>query len=259
MRIVIIGAGRLATNIAYAWQHEGHLIEQIYSHTMASASFLADRLGAKATNCLDEVIGDADAYVVAVKDNVLSQVAGQVCKGRERAVFLHTAGSMPMSIFQDTAQHYGVLYPMQTFSKGRLVDFHRVPIFIESNDGQSRSVVMELAHSISDDVHELTSDERRYLHLAAVFACNFANHCYALSAEVLHRCGLPFSVMYPLIEETCQKVHTLSPRDAQTGPAVRYDNNVINAQLQLLDSFPQARRIYEEMSRSIHLSYTQHD
>jgi predicted short-subunit dehydrogenase-like oxidoreductase (DUF2520 family) len=113
-------------------------------------------------------------------------------------------------------------------------------------------VAHNLADSLSRQVYELTTDERRYLHLAAVFACNFANHCYALSAKVLEQHGLPFDVMLPLIDETSRKAHVMHPRDGQTGPAIRWDENVLSAQKALLASEPDMQQIYELMSNSIH-------
>jgi predicted short-subunit dehydrogenase-like oxidoreductase (DUF2520 family) len=141
---------------------------------------------------------------------------------------------------------------MQTFSKERRVDFSRIPVFIEGSDAATLDLLRTLAASVSRQVTELSSEARRHLHLAAVFASNFTNHCYALAAEVLSRHGLPFSVMLPLIDETAAKVHDMLPADAQTGPAVRYDTQVIEAQSQLLAALPQAREVYDVMSRSIH-------
>jgi predicted short-subunit dehydrogenase-like oxidoreductase (DUF2520 family) len=197
-------------------------------------------------------VGDADVYVVAVKDAVLADVVRQLCKGRAARVFLHTAGSMPMQVFDGLAAHYGVLYPMQTFSKERALDFSRIPIFLEGSDPVALGVARTLAESVSRQVVELSGEGRRRLHLAAVFACNFANHCYELASEVLQEQGLPFSVMQALVDETAAKVSELSPRQAQTGPAVRYDQNVMEAQLSLLADRPLAQQIYRLMSKSIH-------
>lgn len=256
MRIAFVGAGRLATHLAQALAAQGHDIVEVYSRTMDSASSLASKLNAKAVNSLSDLTTDAEVYIVAVKDAALKDLIPALCKGREEAVFLHTAGSMPMTVFQGHAHHYGVLYPMQTFSKERPVDFACIPVFIEGSDERAQEVAGELARSVSRQVTVLSSEDRRHLHLAAVFACNFANHCYQLAAQVLERHGLPFSVMQPLIDETAAKVHEIPPYEAQTGPAVRYDENVINAQLQLLADQPEAQRVYEIMSQSIHYTHT---
>ena len=132
------------------------------------------------------------------------------------------------------------------------MDFKEIPIFIEGADSETVALLRTLAESISRSVYEMGSEQRRFLHLAAVFACNFTNHCYALAAEVLEMQGIPFSVMLPLIDETARKVHELHPHDAQTGPAVRYDENVISMQRQLLAGHPDLQEVYSLLSRSIH-------
>jgi len=252
MDIVFVGAGRLATNLASALKQKGHRIVAVWSRTIGSAQTLATMVEAEATNELECLPRQADAFVVAIKDAALAEVIPQLCKGREDQVFLHTAGSMPLSLFAGQTRHGGVLYPMQTFSKERLVDFSCVPFFIEGADEKALSVARQLAESVSSEVRELSSADRKHLHLAAVFACNFANHCYALSAKVLERHGIPFEVMLPLIDETARKVHTMHPLEAQTGPAIRYDQNVIEAQKALLSDDASAQEIYDMMSKSIH-------
>lgn len=255
MRIVLIGAGRLATQLGLALREAGHDILAVYSRTMGSAETLTSLIGGFPTNSPDLLPNEADAYLVSVKDSALQELIPQVTKWRADQLFLHTAGSMPMNVFEGYASRYGVFYPMQTFSKERKVDFAEIPVFIEGSDDTIRL----LAESISRRVYSLSTEERKYLHLAAVFACNFANHCYALSAELLERHGLPFDVMLPLIDETARKVHELHPLEAQTGPAVRYDENVIHMQSSLLDDDPLLKDVYERMSFSIHQKANHHD
>ena len=230
MKVVLIGRGRLATNLLVALQQAGHEVVSINSRTLEGLPL------------------EADAFIVAVKDSALEEVVRRATKGREQQLFLHTAGSMPMSLFEGHTSRYGVFYPMQTFSKERLVDFAEIPVFIEGAD----PAIRPLAESISRRVYELSTEARKYLHLSAVFACNFVNHCYALSAELLEQHGLPFDVMLPLIDETARKVHELHPHDAQTGPAVRYDENVIRMQSALLADNPELQQIYELLSLDIH-------
>jgi predicted short-subunit dehydrogenase-like oxidoreductase (DUF2520 family) len=141
---------------------------------------------------------------------------------------------------------------MQTFSKERRVELSEVPFFIEGNDDHAVRVSQTIAESVTGKVYALSSQARKHLHLAAVFACNFANHCYQLSAEILENYQIPFSVMLPLIDETARKVHELHPLDAQTGPAVRYDENVIRMQSALLSDTPALQEIYDQLSLSIH-------
>lgn len=251
MKIVLIGAGNLATHLGKALHAAGHDMVQVFSRTMQSAETLASLLDAEPLTDMAQVRDDADVYIFSVKDSALEQLISQLCGG-EKKVFLHTAGSMPMSVFREKALHYGVLYPMQTFSKQRKVDFSIIPCFIEANDEFALKQIEGLAGQISHRVYQLSSEDRKYLHLSAVFACNFANHCYAASQELLQQHGIPFDVMLPLIDETAAKVHGMTPKEAQTGPAVRYDENVIGKQIQLLENQPYFQKIYDCMSKSIH-------
>lgn len=233
MRIVVIGTGRLAWNLEPTLVEAGHEVVTVNSRT------------------LDGLPLEADVFIIAVKDDALPEVISRVAQGRENQLIAHTAGSLPLSLFDGKTKHYGVFYPMQSFSKERRVDFRQIPVFLEASDGESIGTLRALAATISDSVYELTTSERKYLHLAAVFACNFANHCYALAADVLAQHGLPFSVMLPLVDETARKVHQLSPREAQTGPAVRHDETVMAMQSQLLADEPLKQQIYELLSMSI--------
>ncbi|MBR1548839.1 MAG: DUF2520 domain-containing protein [Prevotella sp.] len=255
MKVVLVGAGRLATNLAKALVASGHEVVAVYSRTMQSAEALADVVGGTPTDSIAALPLSADAFILSVKDSALEGVIEQVSAGRVGQLLIHTAGSIPLSVFSGFASRCGVLYPMQTFSKERTVNFREIPVFIEGGD----PLIEVLARSVSDNVYRLSSADRKYLHLAAVFAANFANHCYALSADVLAHCGLPFNVMLPLIDETARKVHQLSPKEAQTGPAVRYDENVISMQAALLSDEPQLQNVYKLLSESIHEKALQKD
>lgn len=250
----MIGAGNLATNLGKALQNAGHDIVQVYSRTWEHAQQLATIIGGAATDDLDSIVDTADVYIFSLKDSALCDVLSKVTEGKAEKLMIHTAGSMPMSCFEGMAVHYGVLYPMQTFSKKREVDFRSIPCFIEGNDGLAKQNIRALAESISGRVYEMSSDNRRFLHLAAVWACNFTNHCYEVSAEILRKHDVPFDVMLPLIDETAAKVHDMEPIDAQTGPAVRFDDNVIRAQATLMRDNPILKDLYERMSMSIHLA-----
>ena len=251
MRIVLVGAGGLGTNLGLALHEAGHDVLAVFSRTMEHARMLAERIGSQPTDDICALPNEADLFIVSVKDAVLTDVVQQLMQGREEQYFAHTAGSMSLTLFQGMARHYGVFYPMQSFSKERRINFSEVPVFLEASDAQTLTQLKALSATLTPHVYELSTDKRRYLHLAAVFACNFANHCYALSAEILQQHGLPFSVMLPLIDETARKVHHLSPLEAQTGPAIRYDLNVINKQQQLLDD-PAMKELYERLSKSIY-------
>ena len=253
MKISLIGAGNLATNLGRALVDAGHVVCQVYSRTQASADALAEKLGCRGVSNLDEVVTDAQLYIVALKDSALSEVLPELIRGRNYALWVHTAGSVPMSIWEEYGlKHYGVFYPMQTFSKAREVDFAEIPFFLEASGKMEMDILKNVASSVSYRVYEADSEQRRYLHLSAVFACNFTNAMYAASARLLEEHGLSFEVMLPLIDETARKVHTLHPTEAQTGPAVRYDRNVIDKHLTMLDEHPLYKELYELTSRIIH-------
>ena len=166
-------------------------------------------------------------------------------------MWVHTAGSMPMDVFNGHTANYGVLYPMQTFSKTREVDFNVIPFFLEANTSENAGKLQHLAEKLSGNIRFLSSDKRKSLHLAAVFACNFTNHIYALAVKLLEEQDIPADVLLPLIDETAAKIHTMPPRVAQTGPAIRYDENVINKHLAMLGD-SDMRSIYRLISQSIH-------
>ncbi len=251
MKIVLIGAGNLATNLGKALQGAEHEVVQVWSRTEESAKDLADILKCSYTTDVKAVVKSADVFIIAVKDAVLPSVADALKEGREGQLFVHTAGSMPMDVLPFARR--GVFYPMQTFSKRKEVDFSVIPCFVEASDKSDMAFLMSLSRTISDTVFELDSENRKYLHLAAVFCCNFANHCFSMGADLLKKHGgIPFSVMLPLIDETASKLYSMSPQEAQTGPAVRWDKNVIDKHLQLLAEEPNLQKIYELMSKSIH-------
>ena len=240
----------MATCLGIALQQAGWEIAQVYSRTEASASELAQRLQVPYVTSVEEVCKDADIYIVAVKDDALPALIPELTKDRY-GLFVHTAGSVPMSVWKGYAFSYGVLYPMQTFSKQKPVDFRKVPFFLEGDGGETLVQLRELACSLSEQVYDATSEQRTALHIAAVFACNFTNHMYALSAHLLEKNGLPFEAMLPLIDETARKVHELAPKTAQTGPAIRKDMDVMNKHLNMLAGEPGLKELYEKISKSI--------
>ena len=251
MNIVLVGAGRLSTNLGLALHQAGIAVSQVYSRTAESAQRLANAIGAEATHHIDSIDRTADCYIVALTDNALIELIPTLTRGREDALWVHTAGSIPIDVWKPYAHHYGVFYPMQTFSLERTVDFSHLPIFIEGGSDDDSRQLEDLARCLSDNVRCITSEQRCILHLAAVLVCNFTNHLYDLADRLLQDHQLPFDVMLPLIDETAAKVHHLTPHQAQTGPAIRGDTRVINAHLQLLDDYPQLKQLYEQMSENI--------
>lgn len=245
-RVVLIGSGNVATSLALALNGKCHLV-QVYSRSMASAEALASRVGAQATNDLSQIVTDADIYVVSVVDDAITRVL-EACPARG-GLWVHTSGSTSIDVFKGKRSRYGVLYPMQSFSKSCPARMHEVHIFIEGCDSCATQEVKELALLLTNNVHEITSRERERLHVAAVFACNFANHMFTLSSEVLDEAGIPFDAMLPLIKTTIAKLDNMTPTQSQTGPAARGDVNVIERHLQSLSG--DKHDIYRLLSQSI--------
>lgn len=250
-RIVFVGSGNLATNLAKALYRQGFRVLQVYSRTIEHARQLAEKVEAEYTDSLDELTSDGEIYFVSLTDAALVGMVSQIAKGREDKFFVHTAGSISLDIWNGCTDKYGVLYPMQTFSKQVEVDFTSIPVFLEANNQSNYELLEAIAKTLSDKVYSATSKQRKILHLAAVFTCNFSNHMYALAADLLARNDLPFDVMLPLIDETARKVHELPPSLTQTGPAARNDENVMNAHLKMLDDEPIMKELYGKISQSI--------
>lgn len=251
MKIALIGAGNVATCLGPRLKEAGHEITAVYSRTVESARALADRLGATYTTDLKQVPA-SDAAIVMLKDDALKELAPVIAVSLNDTLLLHTAGSVPMDIWRSAgASEYGVLYPMQTFSKTSVIDWSQVPLFIEGSSAPVLESIKELALTISPDVTVLSSEGRKKLHLAAVFTCNFSNHMYAIAEQLLAAEGVPFRVMLPLVRETARKVETMSPQDAQTGPAIRGDRKVIDEHLALLKDNPEYAELYRLISTDI--------
>lgn len=252
-RVVILGAGRVATHLVPALVKGGYTVGQVWSRTELSARELAEPLGIPYTNSIDAVIPDADIYIVCVADSVLSEIAARIVgHARKEALFIHTAGSVDISVWKDHgAVHYGILYPLQTFSKERAVDMHDVSLFIEASDEEAMGRVDGVARNLSDKVFVADSKRRARLHVAAVFACNFTNAMYDAAHRLLAEDGIPFKVLLPLIDETAAKVHMLTPHEAQTGPAVRGDSVVMQGHLESLAYNEDLHEIYSLISNYI--------
>ncbi len=246
--IVMIGSGNVATQLGIALVKKGFNIRQVYSKTLANAEVLAQRLNAYSTCEFSEVQTNADLYIVAVSDAILSSVIEQM--PNVNGIVVHTAGSMTMDMLIKFSS-YGIFYPFQTFTKEREVDFGGVPILLEANKQEVYAELQNFAKLVSPIVMGSDSAQRQQIHLAAVFACNFTNHMYAIAHEILKKNNISFDVLKPLILETALKTETLFPLKAQTGPAVRGDKNVINKHLDLLNDDDELSLLYSKLSGRI--------
>ena len=241
-RVVLIGSGNVATSLAHGLAARCE-VAQIYSRTLAHAQILADAVGcANATDDLYSLIPDADAYIIAVRDDA---IAGVIASTPDNgALWVHTSGSKPIDLFAGHRKRYGVMWPMQSFSREMVVPLDDVHFFIEACDAETLDDLCQLGLSFSSHVIDADSAQRLQLHIASVFSCNFANHMWTLASEVL-----PVDAMKPLIRTTVDKLDRHTPGQSQTGPAVRHDTQVIDNHLSMLDG--DKRDIYRLLTDSI--------
>ena len=250
MKIVFLGSGNVATHMAMALKNAGSDIIQIYSRTDTHAQFLANKVSAEPISDLNNLNREADLYIFSLNDDILPSFINEMPD--TSGIWVHTAGSVPMNLFKERLNRggYGVIYPLQTFSKERELDFTKISVFVEGDISETETTLLSLARTISDEVKLLDSESRKYLHLSAVFANNFANHMFTLANEVLSERGVAFDALRPLIAETAAKVLEMEPKKAQTGPAIRLDEKVIKKHLELIKD-DKIKEIYTIFSESI--------
>lgn len=249
-RIVLIGAGNVAHHLAPALLKAGLNLCQVYSRSIESARGLGMKTGITYTAETTAVYPDGDIYIFCISDDSLVSVAKSI-RINKGAILLHTSGSMPMEIFKPLGNQYGVLYPLQTFTKARNLDFNEIPLCIEASGAVVLKELHNLADLLSARVCEISSEKRKHLHLAAVFANNFTNHLYGVAGKLLENEGLDFALLRPLIFETAHKVMLMTPEQAQTGPAKRDDEGVLNMHKAMLKEQKKILNLYSALSDSI--------
>lgn len=248
VHITFIGAGNVASQLALTLFEQGYKIAQVYSRSKAAATALAAKVNAAPISDLKKLDKGSYIYIIAVKDDAIESVAKQI--KLDQQIVVHTSGSVPMAVLKGVSKNIGVLYPLQTFSKGKTVDLETTPICIEANTKKTAQQLTYFAKSFSGNVQAITSEQRKILHLAAVFACNFSNHLYVVADEILKKNRLSLSLLQPLIEETATKIRKASPAQMQTGPAIRGDKKTMEAHLKLIKD-TDTKQLYKLMSKGI--------
>ncbi|MDO4691369.1 MAG: DUF2520 domain-containing protein [Porphyromonadaceae bacterium] len=257
LKVVLLGTGNVAYHLAKRLsQLADFVLVQIYGRHLDKAREVAAAVGSQpeAIDQTKQIAPDADYYIFSVSDSALPTVWDSMPP--TSGIWLHTAGSVGLSLMQPYHTACGVLYPLQTFSRERLLEWSNLPIYIEAVDEASRRPIEHLARALSPVVYEATSEQRQQIHLAAVLACNFVNHLLALSEEWMLSHALEPKALLPLIEETVAKVKELPAREAQTGPAKRGDcTTMLKHQTMLEQVNPDLAKLYETLSRSIGQMY----
>lgn len=242
--IVVLGSGNVACSLVPALKKAGYTILQVFSRSRMSAESLAYKVGASAVTQPEKVMATADVYLYCLKDDVLSQLQTMTLPFTQ-GLHIHTSGTISMSIFEHLDCHqFGVLYPFMTFTKSRCIPMNNAPLFIEYNGRMAEITLREMANAISDTVEPLTEERRKALHIAGVFSNNFTNALMAMAENTLTEAGLTKSVLEPIMQETLSKYMALGAHDAQTGPAMRGDMNVIEQQINRLENDRDAQDVY---------------
>lgn len=248
MKIVIIGSGNVAYHLAKAFTQNNIEVSQIFGRNEVELNKISEELNIPYST---KELADADLYLISVSDSAVEQVSDLI--KTEKALVAHTSGSLPLEILKGNYRKAS-FYPLQTFSKTKNLDYSKIPFFIEAENQIDEKSLFELASLISDNVETSDYEKRKYIHLTAVFACNFVNHLFARAKEISDSQDLDFNYFIPLIDETVEKIHHLEPKSAQTGPAVRGDERVLKLH-EVLITNEEHRKIYNTMNESIQKMY----
>ncbi|MCO6173463.1 F420-dependent NADP oxidoreductase [Flavobacterium sp. NRK F10] len=243
--VSVIGSGNVAQHLIKVFSKTTG-IELVQAFARQPESLLHLLPYEKITNDYQK-LQKADVYIISVTDNAIAEVSEQLPFKDQLVV--HTSGTSAISIL-DSKNRKGVFYPLQTFSKNKEINFSSVPLCLETEDETDFQVLEKVAQAISEKVYRISSEQRRSLHVAAVFVCNFVNHLYYIGNEVCDKNNVPFEVLHPLIRETAQKIMELSPEEAQTGPAKRNDTKTINQHIEFLKD-SKYQDIYKLLTQSI--------
>lgn len=248
MKIVIIGSGNVAYHLSKAFCEKGIEISQIFARNPTSLQAIAEELNipSSSTN-----LAEADLYIIAVSDDAVHKVSKLITN--ENALVAHTSGSLPKEILSGSFRKAS-FYPLQTFSKTKSLNYDEIPFFIEAENLADENLLQLLAEKISHNVMVSNYEKRKYIHLTAVFSCNFVNHLFARAKEISDSQDIPFHYFLPLIDETVKKIHTMEPKNAQTGPAVRNDQSILQRHEELIHDEEQLK-IYKTINESIKKMY----
>lgn len=244
VKVIVIGSGNVAQHLVAAFLQTDEIeLVQVYARDASQWSHLDGRV--PVTDDLD-AIAIADLYLIAVTDDAIGSISEKLPFNHR--LVAHTSGSVSIDGLAPNNKR-GVFYPLQTFSKNKPVDFSTIPICLET-DASDFELLEKVARSISNHIHPIDSEQRQALHVAAVFVNNFTNHLYQIGNDICAANGIPFDILQPLIRETADKIMTLSPSDAQTGPAKRNDVATIQKHLAFLSDETQ-KNIYTLLTQSI--------
>ncbi len=243
--VSIIGSGKVAHHlILHLLEQDGVLLQQVYARSIKNLPAYLPK--DKIINQIDELTA-VDLVLLAVSDDAIEEVSAAITIPDQ--LIVHTSGGSSIEAIKGTART-GVFYMLQTFSLEKAVDFSKIPFCLEATNTADFALLEKLALKFTEKVFNINSEQRKSIHVAAVFVSNFVNHMYVLGSEICKENQVPFDILKPLIAETAEKIQTLSPQKAQTGPAVRKDKKTIKKHLDFLVD-PNLKEIYQTITQSI--------
>ena len=251
MKIVIVGAGRIAWHLGKRLKSKGLPVAQVISRTAETAENLAENLQTVWSDLPSDLLPDADWVILAVRDDAITAVAEAFAPYGQNALVTHTSGGTAGAVLAPYFERYGVFYPLQSFSLEHTPVWSKIPFCVDAQSNEDVLFLKKIAKTIGNLVYRVNDEQRALLHVAAVFANKFANRCFAIAEKILDEKDLPFELLHPLMEETLAKALQDSPARMQTGPAMRGDIDTVNRHLKLLAENPEWQEIYRELSENI--------
>ncbi|MBN2663131.1 MAG: DUF2520 domain-containing protein [Bacteroidales bacterium] len=252
LKVIIIGAGNVGTNLALAFFNNGIKVEQIISRNIKNAKMLAKKTNAGFSDNFEK-LKEADLYFICTPDRIIDEICD--IKNIHDKFIAHTAGSININILHKCSKHYGVFYPLQTFNKFDLVDFSNIPICIEASDSETQSILLNIGNIISKKIYLINSEQRLKLHVAAVFTNNFVNHIMALTNNFIEEEIINKDILEPLLIKTFENILTKNPNKIQTGPAKRNDQVTIQKHINTLKKHLELQNLYSCITNSITNTY----
>ena len=246
-KIAIVGSGNVAYTYSKVLKDNGIVPLCIYVRDLNRISQIEEEFGVKTTSDYNELL-NCDLIIIAVKDDAIGEVASKL--QNYKGMLVHTSGTQSSEIL-NVVDNYGIIYPLQTLTKDYDIDFKSVPVLINASSPESLERLKFLARKMSDVVIECSDDDRRYIHMNAVYVSNFVNVMLQIGNRLLEEKSFDISILEPLVKETVNKAFRIGAEKALTGPARRGDFETINKHLQLLDNNKEEKEIYELLTNYI--------
>ena len=243
--IILLGSGNVATHLGIALKNSNYTIVQVYSKSIENAKILAKKLDAQFTNNLSK-LKSSDLIIVCINDDAILSVLSQI----KNTAIVHTSGSIGLDVFKQKFTNYGVFYPLQTFNKEIDINISEIPFCIEGNSLEFEKQLIKIAKALSNNVVKMNSQQRKQLHIAAVFACNFSNHMYSIADDLLAKKNIDFKILLPLIRKTNANLENYRPKEVQTGPAKRKDTAIIQEHIATIKE-NEIKELYHRISGNI--------